>query len=284
MKAFVIGTNHCNLDCAFCINKSVAPALPDLDKVIAAVEHILGSGKCEKIMISGGEPLADRAYLNRMLNSIEPYKERVSIDLYSNGHLLDDDTHLALLRHCRKLIYIFGVSPVPYKNLGLLLANPTVRRILKEDPQCIKINYVIPGPDEISSLTADIHRMEELGLYYQLTFNKELFKEAKSYYRQLHAEIRKTKFKPEKKYMCDAPLDCDMVTVESDGLTRGCGRKQTVEQLQYADLFLRSFCKKCKFRAYCVVCRPSLCRANFEQLCYLNYALCANLSEEELVI
>lgn len=284
MKIFIQGTDVCNLDCAFCINKAASSGKHDLEKVVASVASLLANNECERVMISGGEPLADREYLDRMLAILWPYKDSVAIDFYTNGLELGYEMHLRLAENCRKLTYVFGVSPVPYKSLDRLLSNPAVMRIVQEEPDAIRVNYVIPEPENIYSLVEDHKIMSELGIWHQLTFNKSRFKEAKSYYQQLRETILLTDYKPNKKNMCDAPLDCDMVTVECDGTIRGCKKNQTSEQLRYADLFLNSFCQKCRYKEYCSVCRPSLCRANFDHLCYLNYALCANLKEEELAI
>ena len=48
------------------------------------------------------------------------------------------------------------------------------------------------------------------------------------------------------------------------------------------DKYIKVFCRKCKYRKRCLVCRPALVSANFN-LCYLTHALCSNLSKEELV-
>lgn len=275
MQAFVIGTQKCNLKCDFCIEKNRRERY-DFQKVMNALAGLLDNNDASNtVRISGGEPLADMEYLDGILHEIAPYKEKTEIILFTNGQLLTYDTHEKLMAGCNKLMYLIGISPVPYKSLDTFLINKDAIRIIEEKEASYLISYIIDEIEHLDVYVEDAAKMRSLGLDYRLGYNKHNTQGLDEVHALLRNAVLKTGYVHKPKNLFD--FECSLYNILPDGSIKLCQDSFSGESMEYSRKFKEHVCSKCKYRNHCLNCKPMLSKFAYEQ-CYLTKALCANVS------
>jgi len=113
---FLVVTSACNLRCAYCYNSRAAPARMGWPTVEAAVARLWASPTRDvRLLITGGEPLVDFAFVRRVVEHVratKPRGRRVALDLLTNGTRLGEEQITFLARHRVAVqISLDGVEP-----------------------------------------------------------------------------------------------------------------------------------------------------------------------------
>lgn len=278
MQAFVVGTKKCNLQCPFCIERDNTTAF-ELNKVLDTVAGLLAREDDHHVVrISGGEPLSDQAYIDGLMEIIAPYKDKTDIILFTNAQLLTRSIHLKLLASCRHLLYIVGISPVPYKSLELFINNKDAMSIFAEDRTKFQINYIIDDEAHLPVFVKDAGIMSSMGLRYKLGYNKHNTQHLSQVYSQLKAAVSQTGYVPPSKNLF--AYECSTVNIMPDGTMQTCKSGWSEKQKAFAGSFKKNICAACRYKNHCNNCVPMLIKFRFEA-CYLTKAIGVNLDRED---
>ncbi|MBI2876885.1 MAG: radical SAM protein [Candidatus Tectomicrobia bacterium] len=156
MEYYLVITKNCNLRCSYCFRKKVhqqisydraqpQPAASVVDFIRADLERYPSSGS--SLVFSGGEPLLNQAYMQKILNGLEDYPlDRV---LITNGTLL----HTLERDLLYQLDYILVSIDGDQTQHDRLRGGGTYRRILDNLAQ---IRRAFPGKT-IARLTLSPH-------------------------------------------------------------------------------------------------------------------------------
>lgn len=274
MHTFIIGTRKCNLNCDFCIDRD--NELPfKLDRVLSTLSGLLDNDDPYNVVkISGGEPLCDMEYLNGILEVVAPHKDKTDLILFTNGQLLTYDVHIQLLAGGRSLLYLLGVSPVPYKNMKVLLANENVMRIFNEGQARFMVNYVIDNIEHLPTFVNDAKLMNELCIPYKVGYNKNQTSGLSDIYPLLRGAVKESGYKQKPRYLDGC--NCGSITIMPDGSTSMCESYWSEDQRAYAEKYTAAICAKCTYRDYCLNCPPMLIKYRFAPCC-ITKAMCANV-------
>ena len=100
---FLVVTSACNLHCAYCYNSRASPARMSWPTVEFAVARLWASpARDVNLLITGGEPLVDVAFVRRVVEYVRattPRGRRVGLHLLTNGTRLDEDAIAFLAGH-----------------------------------------------------------------------------------------------------------------------------------------------------------------------------------------
>jgi len=100
---FLVLTSACNLRCAYCCRSRASPATMAWPTVEAGIARLWASPlRGLRVIITGGEPLLEFGLVQRLighLRATKPPGRHVSINLLTNGMLLDEERIEFLARH-----------------------------------------------------------------------------------------------------------------------------------------------------------------------------------------
>lgn len=104
-------TSKCNLSCVHCYNNSGTKMI-DLEEQqwLEILEQLLSIKTIKRICVSGGEPLIRFNLLNKIILEIDKKRSDITIEIATNGCLLNDDILKFILNIRNDIIFQFSLD------------------------------------------------------------------------------------------------------------------------------------------------------------------------------
>jgi MoaA/NifB/PqqE/SkfB family radical SAM enzyme len=283
LKAFIIGTDVCNLSCTYCANdKTRRPEEYNKEKIIDSLQKCLvpfdKPNHQHWISLSGGEPLMDLDLIEDIKKVFE--NKPLALTIFTNGFLLTKSIHEKIIKNVDYVSYCFGVDSTEVKNLIKLWENKEVRKICEEGNG--SFIHVIDSENCLSAVKEELPIIIENNLKIIFVFNyKNPYRSSEivNIAPKLSDILQDSGYVPRITGLHDS--NCSQISIHRDGrIVSNCYSDFDTILINKFNKYKKFICSKCKNKLYCASCYTNAVdRYGLGNYCKWIDAVCVNIKE-----
>jgi MoaA/NifB/PqqE/SkfB family radical SAM enzyme len=272
-KLYLEVTTKCNLNCSYCYNCSLVRnkevnLAEKLEWFFRKFSSIISADLL--VTLHGGEPLLDCESAKKIYSTITEWVPGAAINIQTNGTTL----HLPEVQ-----AFLFGIEN-KFLSVGFDSKEKNPRNLDKwtmnylRNVSKVDCNYVISDAEDIKNLAGNLNYIyHSYGFHPHINYNFLNSYQLQTVYPEIVMQLRKTDYHLRQTNVELSVEECGEVTLQSDGVFRGCEHKiYTSTTFTDALHFQTQNCSACEYKKYCIACPVRI--ANYQgNLCFLTKAL-----------